>query len=105
MSRGPGRVQRGILKTLERGPMDAPTLALHAGSSARSTGRALRTLRQGKAVCFLGFAGGGVGMWCLPEHEAEVRAVLLPDDLTAQVARLMGTRFARSLARSHLSMF
>lgn len=104
MSRGPGRVQRGILETLERGPMDAPTLALYAGASARSAGRALRTLRQGKSVCFLGFAGRGVGMWCLPEHEAEVSAVLLSDDLAARVARLMGARFARSLVRSHLSM-
>lgn len=55
-------------------------------------------------MCFLGFAGRGVGIGCLPKHEAEVRAVLLSDDLAARVARLMGTRFARDLVRSHLSM-
>lgn len=103
MSRGPGRVQRAALEALGRGPRDAYALALYAGASPGSLGRALRTLRRSGQVRFLGFAGRGVGVWCLPEHEEAARAALLPEDLAVRVARLMGARFARKLARLYVS--
>lgn len=105
VSRGPGRVQRAILDTLARvGPLGADVLALYASSSPGSVRRALRTLKKRRAVCFLGFARHGVGLWCLPSQEAEARAHLLEGDRLARVSAVMGPRFARSLARSLRSM-
>lgn len=53
-------------------------------------------------VCFLGFARRGVGVWCLPKHEEATRAALLSEDLAVRVARLIGARFARKLARLYV---
>ena len=103
MSRGPGRVQRAVLHALEGGPLDAYTLTLHARASEESTRRALRTLAAAGRVRFLGFAGGGRGVWCLAEDEDAARAAMLPPDVALSVARLMGARFARRLARFYTS--
>lgn len=105
MSRGPGKVQRALLDTLARtGPARADLLTLYAGASEDSTRRALRGLRKAGRVRFLGFAGRGVGVWCLPEDEEDARACLPDRDALARVSALMGPRFARSLARSALSL-
>ncbi|MDO4244673.1 MAG: hypothetical protein Q4C89_01445 [Deinococcus sp.] len=106
MSRGPGRVQRALLDTLAHlGPARSDLLTLYAGASEDSTRRALRSLRKAGRVRFLGFAGRGVGVWCLPEDEEDARACLPDGDMLARVSAVMGPRFARSLARSMLSLF
>lgn len=104
MSKGPGRVQRAILETLERrGPEDVYMLALYAGARRDSVGRALRRLRRARAVVFLGWHGRGGGLWCLPSQEEEARAHLLPPELLPDIVRLLGVRQTRSLARAYVS--
>lgn len=102
MSRGPGRVQRGILEALEAGPLSGPDLARTVGAGEDSTRRALRTLAaSGRVVC-LGFALGGGQRWGLP-HLRDARAALWPPEREAHLAEVMGPRFARSFRRAVVS--
>ena len=66
VSRGPGRVMRGVLDALEAGPLSAPRLALTVWASEGSTRRALRTLHHRRAVMCLGFELGSGQRWALP---------------------------------------
>ncbi|MDV6376098.1 hypothetical protein [Deinococcus arenicola] len=74
MSRGPGRVMRGVLDALgQRVKLNTLELAQAVnpwgGASVdASTRRALRTLHRAGRVHCLGFATGGVRVWCLPEY-------------------------------------
>lgn len=100
MSWGPGRVMRGILETLEAGPLSAPMLALTVNSSEGSTRRALRKLHTQRAVVCLGFEQTARQRWALPgTAAAEDLATLWPPDRAARLSRLMGPRFARSARR------
>ena len=98
MSRGTGRVQRGILAALSRGALDTYTLTLYAGASEESTRRALRTLRRAGQVACLGFAGRGGAKWCLAEDEAEYRDVW-PVSRQLHLTSVMGSRYAASFRR------
>ncbi|MDL2343105.1 winged helix-turn-helix domain-containing protein [Deinococcus sp. MIMF12] len=102
MSRGPGRVQRGILEALEDGPLTGPDLARQVGAGEDSTRRALRRLEAGGRVVCLGFALGGGQRWGLP-HLREARAALLSPEREAHLAAVMGPRFARSFRRAVVS--
>ncbi|WP_019586902.1 hypothetical protein [Deinococcus apachensis] len=99
MSRGPGRVQRGILEALEGGPLGTADLARHVGAREDSTRRALRRLAaRGRVVC-LGFTLGGGLRWGLPDMRA-ARLALWPLEREARLCALMGPRFARSFRRA-----
>lgn len=101
MSKGLGRVQRAVLDVLEGGPLDGPTLALHAMTSPESTRRALRTLHAARLVAFVGKKGrGGRDVWCLPEDLEDVRAYQFSEESISRIAALMGGRFARSVRRA-----
>ena len=102
MSRGLGRVERGALHVLARRPQTSQNIAMYAGASWESTRRALRSLRRKGLVCYLGQCTGGRDVWCLPEHEEEARARLIPDDLWPDIVRVFGLRAARKLARSYV---
>ena len=74
MSRGPGKVQRGVLDALQRGPLDTLELAgrVFQGQPSpcaeASTRRALRKLHEAGQVHCLGVGWGGARRWCLAEH-------------------------------------
>lgn len=102
MSRGPGRVQRGILGALEGGPLGTADLARHLGAREDSTRRALRGLEARGRVACLGFALGGGQRWGLPGVR-DTRAALWPLEREAHLAAVMGPRFARSFRRAVVS--
>jgi hypothetical protein len=101
MSRGPGRVMRGVLEALEAGPLSAPMLALTVGASEGSTRRALRTLRRRRAVVCLGFELGSGQRWAvIGTPAAEDLALLWSAERAARLTRVMGPRFAQWARRA-----
>lgn len=102
MSKGPGRVQRGVLKVLEAGPLSSEEVALKVGASHESTRRALRRLTVLGQVRRVGFAGRGALMWCLAEDLPDVRAALPDAEMLGRVAALMGRRWAASWYRGQV---
>ncbi|AWT35872.1 hypothetical protein DM785_10100 [Deinococcus actinosclerus] len=99
MSRGPGRVQRGILEALERGPLTGCELARTVQAEGDSTRRALRRLEAAGRVACLGFTPGNSKRWCLAD-ELEARASLWPAERAAHLGDVMGARFMRSFRRA-----
>ncbi|WP_407569105.1 hypothetical protein [Deinococcus altitudinis] len=104
MSRGPGRVMRGVLEALEAGPLSAPRLALTVGASEGSTRRALRTLARRRAVVCLGFEFTGGQRWALQgAAQVEDLATLWPPDRVERLTHFMGPRFTQSMRRALVS--
>ncbi|GGR22508.1 hypothetical protein [Deinococcus ruber] len=100
MSRGPGRVMRGVLDALEAGPLSAPLLAQTVGASEGSTRRALRILQDRRAVVCLGFEMGSGQRWALPGTAAEDLAHLWTSERAARLTRVMGPRFTQWMRRA-----
>lgn len=74
MSRGPGKVQRGVLDALGRwGKLSTPELTgavfpMWGNSHLSSVRRALRALHRAGRVHCLGADLSGSNTWCLSEH-------------------------------------
>lgn len=86
MSRGPGRVMREVLETLERygrastGELCAAVFPLGGEAAQVSTRRALRSLTARGAVCSLGFNASGERVYCFPGERGRF-VCLLADEV------------------------
>ncbi|CAM3623651.1 hypothetical protein DEFR109230_05620 [Deinococcus frigens] len=106
MSRGLGKVQRGILGALDAGPLDVWNLARAVGACEASTRRALYGLAKGKRVACLGYSTRGGKRWGLTADVQAARnqwAAVWPVERQQHTARVLEVRYALALRRAVVS--